>query len=71
MQAHQCIDLRIEAFDMGKISLHHFPAGNLAQADAFGELVGLQQDQFADVIRVHCKRPFRRLEKRPVIASGR
>jgi hypothetical protein len=71
LEADQCVDQRIEAFDMGKISLHHFPAGHLAQTNALGEFVGLQQDQFADVVRVHCKRPSRRLEKRPDMVSGR
>ncbi len=58
LQADQGIDQGVVVLDVGKVGLHHFPAGNLTQADTLGEFMGLEQDQFAGGLGDHGRRAF-------------
>ncbi|MNN32664.1 hypothetical protein D3C81_1463900 [compost metagenome] len=59
------VDRRIEALDMPEIVHHHFVAGHLALANEPGQFMGLELDEFADVVVLaHTTLPWKRLVDR-------
>lgn len=47
-QRHQRVYLRVEAFDVRQISLHHLPARYLAGMDGPGQCLGIEGNDGVD-----------------------
>ncbi|MNE90966.1 hypothetical protein D3C80_1885240 [compost metagenome] len=47
-QRHQRIDLRVKAFDMAQVGLHHFTARHLAGMNRLGQRLGIQGNDRVD-----------------------